>query len=174
MHRQHLYTTSTQAEAREQWKALESNPRTPRDQRGPRGRQRLLVPIKTEVVGYRGVEQEKAFAQEAKLGKKLTDAQVDAKMALLVQQGLAQHPCIYFLLQVCKHICICMGVEVQKLCCTFAVTLSTPKVQDAEPDENLGDTATSDNFDKMLSRADHAFVGGGLNEAHSHEHAGRC
>ena len=74
----------TEVEAREGWNALLSNPKVARDNKGPRGRQRLLVPLRTEVVSYTGVKKPKMIDRVAKLSKNMTDAQVHDKMAVLV------------------------------------------------------------------------------------------
>ena len=54
------------------------------------------MPVRTEVIGYSGIEKGKSFERDAKLGKNLSDVQLEAKMSLLVPAlDQALHPVVF-------------------------------------------------------------------------------
>ena len=74
----------SEIEATDHWAAMLKDPLVARDDQGPRGRIRLLVVMGSEVHSYSDMAASKALAKEARLGKNLTNKQLQDKMALLV------------------------------------------------------------------------------------------
>ena len=82
-------------EATEWWEELKGNKKVARDQRGPRQRMRLAVPVSTEIQKYRDLQHTRGVGRESKLGKKMTEKQWDTKIQQLVSSLTCnEHVCV--------------------------------------------------------------------------------
>ena len=82
----------TRKEAEKMWQAWDSNPKRPRDNKGPRGYARLWVPAADRISYYDDAEKAKELSKVENLGKNPSAAALASRMQLLGgDSGMSQH-----------------------------------------------------------------------------------